>query len=59
MENFLEIKNLHVKYKTLDGEKTVLAIEQLNIQKGTTFGLVGESGSGNNYGTFSNTAGSD
>ena len=28
MENFLEIKNLHVKYKTLDGEKTVLAIEQ-------------------------------
>ena len=46
MENFLEIKNLHVKYKTLDGEKTVLAIEQLNIQKGTTFGLVGESGSG-------------
>ena len=34
MENFLEIKNLHVKYKTLDGEKTVLAIEQLNIQKG-------------------------
>ena len=46
MENYLEIKNLKVNYKTLDVDKTVLNIEHLTIKKGTTFGLVGESGSG-------------
>lgn len=46
MEKFLEIKYLKIKYKTLDEEKTVLDIEHLEIEKGTTFGLVGESGAG-------------
>lgn len=46
MEKFLEIKDLKIRYKTLDTEKTVLDIARLEIEKGTTFGLVGESGAG-------------
>lgn len=46
MENYLEIKNLKVDYKTFDSEKNVLDIDHLEIKKGTTFGIVGESGAG-------------
>lgn len=46
MENFLEIVDLKVDYKTFDSEKRVLDIEHLVIKKGTTYGIVGESGSG-------------
>lgn len=46
MDNFLEIVNLKVDYKTFDSERHVLDIEHLAIRKGTTFGIVGESGSG-------------
>lgn len=44
--NLLEIKNLTVRYVTVDG--TVHAVEQLNLslQEGKTLGLVGETGAG-------------
>lgn len=43
---FLEIKNLKVNYVTYEGSKTVLDIEDISIEKGTTYGIVGESGYG-------------
>ena len=46
MENYFEIENLKVNYRTYEGEKTVLDIEHLVLEKGKTFGLVGESGAG-------------
>lgn len=38
--------DLEVSFKTYEGIKPVLAIEQLDVHRGETFGLVGESGSG-------------
>jgi len=46
MENYFSIKDLKVNFKTFEGIKNVLQLEQLTISKGETFGLVGESGSG-------------
>lgn len=46
MEKYLEIKNLKINYKTFEGSKPVLNIEYLGIEKGKTYGLVGESGAG-------------
>ena len=46
MSMYLEIKNLKVDRKTFEGVKNVLDIDYLGIEKGTTFGLVGESGAG-------------
>ena len=43
---YFEINNLVVKHKSYEGIKTVLDIDHLEIQKGETFGLVGESGQG-------------
>jgi oligopeptide/dipeptide ABC transporter ATP-binding protein len=44
--NYFEIKNLSVGFKTFEGVKNVLHIENLSIGKGETYGLVGESGAG-------------
>lgn len=46
MSKYFEIKNLTVKHKTFEGEHTVLHIDYLCIDKGESFGLVGESGAG-------------
>ena len=43
---YFEIKNLHVTHKSFEGVKDVLNIEHLSIERGETYGLVGESGQG-------------
>ncbi|MBR4473489.1 MAG: ABC transporter ATP-binding protein [Oscillospiraceae bacterium] len=43
---YFEIKNLHVTHKSYEGIKDVLDIEHLTIERGETYGLVGESGQG-------------
>lgn len=43
---FFEIKNLKVNHNAFDGKKRVLDIENISIEKGTTYGIVGESGQG-------------
>lgn len=46
MGSFFSIRNLKVSFKTFEGTKNVIDLEALSIQKGETFGLVGESGAG-------------
>ena len=46
MENYLEIKNLKVNYKTYEGIRNILDIDELKIRKGETYGIIGESGAG-------------
>jgi oligopeptide/dipeptide ABC transporter ATP-binding protein len=46
MAKYFEIKNLSVGFKTFEGVKDVLNIESLSIERGETYGLVGESGAG-------------
>lgn len=43
---FFEIKNLKVNHNAFDGKKRVLDIDDISIEKGTTYGIVGESGQG-------------
>jgi oligopeptide/dipeptide ABC transporter ATP-binding protein len=43
---YFEIKNLLIKHKSFDGVKTVLDIERIAVERGETFGIVGESGQG-------------
>lgn len=43
---FFEIKNLKVNHNAFDGKKRVLDIDSISIEKGTTYGIVGESGQG-------------
>ena len=46
MQSYFEIKNLKINYNTFEGKKNILDIEHLKIEKGKTYGLVGESGAG-------------
>ena len=46
MDDYFNIENLRVNFKTFAGEKNILNIERLNLEKGEAFGLVGESGTG-------------
>jgi oligopeptide/dipeptide ABC transporter ATP-binding protein len=46
MGKYFEIKNLSVGFKTFEGLKQVLNIENLSIDRGETYGLIGESGAG-------------
>ncbi len=46
MTAYFEIKNLAVGFRTLEGIRSVLRIEHLAIERGETYGLVGESGAG-------------
>ncbi len=46
MGNFFEIRNLSVGFKTFEGIRPALNIESLSIDRGETYGLVGESGAG-------------
>lgn len=43
---YFEIKNLHVTHSSYEGTRDVLNIEHLTIERGETYGLVGESGQG-------------
>ena len=43
---YFEIKHLHITHKSYEGVKDVLNIEHLAIERGETYGLVGESGQG-------------
>ena len=43
---YFEIKNLRITHKSYEGVKEVLNIEHLAIERGETYGLVGESGQG-------------
>lgn len=45
-ENLLEIKNLHVMYRTDDEDIYALNGVNLSVEKGKTLGLVGETGAG-------------
>jgi oligopeptide/dipeptide ABC transporter ATP-binding protein len=46
MSNYFEIKDLKVSFKTSERVKNVLDIDKLNLHKGETLGVVGESGAG-------------
>jgi len=46
MNNYFEIKDLKVNFKTSEGLKNVLDINKFNLDKGESFGIVGESGAG-------------
>lgn len=43
---YLHIKNLKVNFKTFEGIKTVLNIDEIKINKGEAYGIIGESGTG-------------
>ena len=43
---YFEINHLHITHKSYEGVKDVLNIEHLAIERGETYGLVGESGQG-------------
>lgn len=46
MDNYLAIKDLKVSFSSFSGLKNILDIKELNIRKGQSYGLVGESGAG-------------
>jgi len=46
MGNYFEIKDLKVNFETSKGLKNVLDINKLSLNKGESFGIVGESGAG-------------
>ena len=46
MKNYFEIENLKVDYRTFEGEQNILDLERLSLEKGKSFGIVGESGAG-------------
>jgi len=46
MDNYLEIRNLKLNHKSYEGVRNVLDIDYLNIERGKTVGIVGESGAG-------------
>lgn len=43
---YLHIKDLKVNFKTHEGSKTVLDIDEIIINKGEAYGIIGESGTG-------------
>lgn len=43
---YLHIKDLKVNFKSYDGEKTVINIDEIKINKGEAYGIIGESGTG-------------
>jgi len=43
---YLHIKNLKVNFKSYEGTKTVLDIDEIKINKGEAYGIFGESGTG-------------
>jgi len=46
MEKLLELKNLHIKYRTIDADVFAVNGVNLSLNKGESLGLVGETGAG-------------
>lgn len=46
MGPYFQIKNLSVGFKSFEGDHRVLDIEEITIERGETYGLIGESGAG-------------
>ena len=46
MGTYFQIKNLSVGFKSFEGVHRVLDIEEIAIERGETYGLIGESGAG-------------
>ncbi len=46
MKSYFEIRNLKINHRTFEGTRKVLDIENIKIDKGKTYGIVGESGAG-------------
>ncbi len=46
MGPYFQIKNLSVGFKSFEGDHRVLDIEEISIERGETFGIIGESGAG-------------
>ena len=44
--NILEVKNLNMSYKTIDGEVEAVKDVSFTLKEGESFGIVGESGCG-------------
>ena len=44
--NILEVKNLNMSYKTLDGDVEAVKDVSFTVKEGESFGIVGESGCG-------------
>jgi len=45
-KTYLHIKDLKVNFKTFEGTKTILNIDEIKIDKGEAYGIIGESGTG-------------
>ena len=43
---YLHIKNLKVNFKSYEGSKKILDIDEIKINKGEAYGIIGESGTG-------------
>lgn len=46
MGSYFQINNLSVGFKSFEGDHRVLDIEEIAIERGETYGLIGESGAG-------------
>lgn len=46
MRPYLQIKNLKVNFKSFESEKKILNIDEIKINKGEAYGIIGESGTG-------------
>ncbi|HSQ28165.1 MAG TPA: ABC transporter ATP-binding protein [Anaerolineales bacterium] len=46
MGPYFQIKNLSVGFKSFEGDHRILDIEEITIERGETYGLIGESGAG-------------
>lgn len=43
---YLHIKDLKINFKSFEGEKKILSIDEIKINKGEAYGIIGESGTG-------------
>lgn len=43
---YFHIKDLKINFKSFEGEKTVLDIDEIRIDRGKSYGIIGESGTG-------------
>jgi len=46
MRDYFRIKDLKVNFRTSEGVKNIIDVNELNLHKGETLGIVGESGAG-------------